>query len=171
MVAMPDKVNLRTVLPAAKTTKHSEVGPQTGNNLFSKENETGSFSHLRRLLQSDGVPKQATEIIIKSWRQSTQKQYHSYIESWFKFCGGKDNPISPNINTVLAFLTSLYDKGLGYSSINTARSVISSFLQVSGKFDIHVNGRVSRFMKGVLMIDQRYPDIKPPGMLAPCCVI
>ena len=66
-----------------------------------------------------------------------------------KFCGGKDNPISPNINTVLAFLTSLYDKGLGYSSINTARSAISSFLQVSGKFDLHDNGRVSRFMKGV----------------------
>ena len=36
MVAMPDKVNLWTVLPTAKTTKHSEVGPQTGNNLSSK---------------------------------------------------------------------------------------------------------------------------------------
>lgn len=81
--------------------------------------------------------------------RTTQKQYHSYIESWFTFCGRKDNPISPDINTVLAYLTSLYDKGLGYSSINTARSAISSFLHVCGNFNIHDNGRVSRFMKGV----------------------
>ena len=50
---------------------------------------------------------------------------------------------------MLAYLTSLYNKGLGYSSINTARSAISSFLNLCGKVNIHNNGRVSRFMKGV----------------------
>ena len=61
--------------------------------------------------------------------------------------------ITPDINTVLAYLTSLYNKGLGYSSINTARSAISSFLNLCGKVNIHNDGRVRRFMKRVL-IDQ-----------------
>ena len=87
--------------------------------------------------------------IMKSWKQSTRKQYNSHIESWFKFCRGKDNFIKPNISTVLAYLTSLYNKGLGYSSINTAWSAINSFLNLCRKVNINNNGRVSRFMKEV----------------------
>ena len=71
------------------------------------------------------------------------------MEQWNSFCRGKDDPLKPSVNTVLAFSTQLYEKGLGYSSINTARSAISSFLNVVGKVNIHDNGRVSRFMKGV----------------------
>lgn len=146
---MSNQVNLRTVLSASKPTVHSKAAPQTGSNLPSKEDEIGSFSHIRRLLQSDGVPEKTTEVIIRSWKRSTQKQYHSYIDAWNKFCQGKDIPTNPAINTVLSYLTQLYEKGLRYSSINTARSAISSFLNLCGKVDIHSNGRISRFMKGV----------------------
>lgn len=160
MVALPSQTNMRAMLSSAKSTDNSKAASQTGSNLSSEQDEIGSFSHIRRILQSDGVPKKASEVIVKSWKCSTKKQYHSYIAAWHKFCKGTDNPVNPSINTILSYLTVLYEKGLGYSSINTARSAISTFLNVCGKIDIHNNGRVSRFMKGVFNDRPALPKYK-----------
>lgn len=58
---------------------------------------------------------------------------------------------------VLEFLTSLYNKGLGYSSINTARSALSAILwsdegKTIGNFPI-----VKRFLKGVFELRPSLP--------------
>lgn len=49
---------------------------------------------------------------------------------------------------LLSFLTSLYDKGIGYSQINTARSAMSALFSLSGP-RLGDHPLVSRFTQGV----------------------
>lgn len=55
----------------------------------------------------------------------------------------------PQIPNILCFLTELYEKGLGYSSINTAKSALSSILGYVDKCSIGQHPLIIKFMKGV----------------------
>ena len=57
--------------------------------------------------------------------------------------------MQPSVNQLLVFLTRLYDAGLRYSALNTARSAISSFLELSDFDTLGNHSLVKRFMKGV----------------------
>lgn len=72
------------------------------------------------------------------------------------FCGRwRYHPQHPSVSEVLEFLRSLYDKGLGYSAINSHRSALSSILQVPGIDKIGEHVLVCRFMKGIY-------NLRPP---------
>lgn len=59
------------------------------------------------------------------------------------------NAESPSIKVILEFLTSLFDEGCSYSTINTARSALSTMIgNVEGE-SIGSNILVSRLLKGV----------------------
>ena len=47
------------------------------------------------------------------------------------------------------FLGELYQEGLSYSSINTARSALSAVISIAGNVNFGNNAMVTRFMKGV----------------------
>ena len=90
------------------------------------------------------------DILMASWRSSTQKQYKTYIEQWVKFCGDrKINCHSPQIGEALDFLAGLYDKNLRYSTLNTARSALSSILHMDNCRNFGSHPLTVRFMKGV----------------------
>lgn len=55
----------------------------------------------------------------------------------------------PNVTNCLIFLTSLYNKGLSYSAINTCRSTLSSMLGEINGVAIGQHKLVVNFMKGV----------------------
>ena len=63
----------------------------------------------------------------------------------------KADTFNPTIEEVINFLSELYDKGIGYSGIGTARSALSVFISVCSKqsMDIGNNFFVKKFMKGV----------------------
>lgn len=64
---------------------------------------------------------------MRSWRQSTQKQYSTFIKRWISFCGERQtSTFHTSLNLILDFLTSLYESGVGYSALNTARSALSA---------------------------------------------
>ena len=89
-------------------------------------------------------------MILASWRDSTKKQYISYIRRWIIFSSEHHYDIlSTDVAHVLDFLSALYKEGLGYSAINTARSAMSTFLGVNAKEPIGAQALVVRFMKGV----------------------
>ena len=67
----------------------------------------------------------------------------------------KANSVKPSIELVIEFLTQLYDAGLGYSSINTARSALSQFIVWKGTCTIGAHPWVIRFLKGVY-------NLRPP---------
>ena len=56
---------------------------------------------------------------------------------------------------VIAFLYTLYDQNLGYSSLNTARSTLSTFLINGFGNTIGASSLVKRFLKGVF-------ELRPP---------
>lgn len=79
----------------------------------------------------------------KSWRKSTRDQYDVHFRKWMLFCSKRNvDPHDISVGNVIRFLTHLYNAGLGYSSINTARCALSSFDCAS----CHL---VCKFMRGV----------------------
>ena len=50
---------------------------------------------------------------------------------------------------LITFLTELFEAGLGYSGLNTARSAISALSVVQGNVQLGDNPTVKRFFKGV----------------------
>lgn len=56
---------------------------------------------------------------------------------------------NPNVSNILSFLTELYEKGLGFSSINTAKSALSSVLFEIDGVQIGKHPLILRFMKGI----------------------
>lgn len=70
------------------------------------------------------------------------------------------DPISRNVIEGIHFLAELYDDGLSYSSINTARSALSTLMQLQDGENFGSNSLVSRFMKGVFAQRPALPRYK-----------
>ena len=117
------------------------------------------MSLIRKNLESQGHSQASIKVILASWRTGTNSQYQSYINKWRKFCEQrKCDCISPPLTHAVDFLAMLYNSGLSYSSVNTARSALSNLLQLSdvnmpfGQLPV-----VKRFMKGLYELRPSFP--------------
>ena len=117
-----------------------------------KQVQDDSLPLIRQILQTSGIPAGTVRIIIASWRRGTRKQYACHLQKWLLFCCQQDeDPISMNPHTFLAFLQSLYDKGLGYSALNSARSAVSSISILASDIHNDTIGNhplIRKFMRG-----------------------
>ena len=112
--------------------------------------ELDDLSNLREQFTCKGISTKTANIMLCSWRQGTKKQYKVFVKRWFQYCGErKISEIQISIATVLDFLTSLFENGLGYSSINTARSALSALGLMFDNVLVGAHLLVIRFMKGV----------------------
>ena len=76
----------------------------------------------------------------------TQKQYRVYLEKWQSFTDKwAVDPFHPPVNKALDFLQELYERSLGYSCLNTARSALSSFIVLEGNITVWNHPVVQRF--------------------------
>ena len=76
-----------------------------------------------------GYTKDTVDLIMLSFRKSTKAQYTVYLKKWAFFCiRNKISIMNASTQQGCQFLTELVNKGLKYSSINTARSALSSLL-------------------------------------------
>ena len=83
---------------------------------------------LRAKLQKEGVSREASSLIIKSRRSSSNSNYESAWGKWAGWCAErKIDPFCSNINQILEFLSQLFRNGLQYRTINNYRSAISAF--------------------------------------------
>lgn len=95
---------------------------------------------------------------MQSWRKGTQKQYKGHIEKWLCFASERGcDPLQPPLAVVLDFLTKLYNDGLKYSGINTARSALSSCVQLAGHGCVGTHPLVRRFVKAVYQTRPAFP--------------
>ena len=93
-----------------------------------------------------------------SWRTSTKKQYHTYINKWLDFCRQRQiDPYKPGLTVALQFLHTLYDNELSYSAINTARSALSTILTTEGAKTFGSHPVVPRYLKGVFLNGKPVP--------------
>ena len=125
--------------------------------------ESPGLQNIREILQQSGVPTDVVNVVMLSWRPSTHKQYSTYINKWTTFCcQRKVDPLRPTVICVLEFLQSLFDQGLSYATLNTARSAISnldlhSVLTGTSK-PVGQHPLVCRYLRGVF--NQRKPVSK-----------
>ena len=95
-----------------------------------KETRTADMSCIREKLQNSGLPPKSVEIIMASWRKGTKSQYQTYLTKWSRFCDTTNCEFfNPPIPHIISFLTGLFDSGLSYSAINSARSALSTLCQ------------------------------------------
>jgi len=99
------------------------------------------------------VPPQITDIIMSSWKPGTQKQYNVYLHKWANFCAQRQvNSLSPTVTYILRFLHTLYQQDLSYSTLNTARSALSTLLMQHSSYGYHcltTHPLIIRYMKGI----------------------
>ena len=109
---------------------------------------------IRRSLHKSEILPDIVEVIMHSWRDSTQRQYKVYINKWLQFCSeGSHDPLHPTLRAVLSFLHSLFKNGLSYSALNTARSAVSNIDMNDSVSPNHTpvgkHFLVCRYLKGV----------------------
>ena len=107
------------------------------------------MSFIRQHLRNPKLSTRVDNIIFSSWRPATKKQYSTYFKRWQEFTRKWTiDPLRPSVNQVLDFLAELFESGLQYSTVNTARSALSTFLTVDN-VQIGCHPLLKRFMKGV----------------------
>lgn len=96
------------------------------------------------------LPNNVIKILQSANSTGTVKQYDSALRRWYQFCTlNHVDCWRPTITDILSFLCKLYEDGLGYSSINTAKSAISNILGNLDNFCIGQHPLVIKFMKGL----------------------
>ena len=113
---------------------------------------------LRSCLGERGLPPKVIELILGAARSNTHSAYQSAWNAWSRWCSTrKADPMSASANDVLTFLSDYFDSGMSYSSVNVARSMLSTtFGLAESSLDIGRNPLVSKLMKGIY-------NIKPPS--------
>ncbi|CAG2248552.1 unnamed protein product [Mytilus edulis] len=138
-----------------KITVHSRNGKDSSS---SQSVKVSCLSAIRKNFENQGISDKASKIILASWRDSTKKQYSTYVKQWFRFCSKrKIDPLQPALNEVLDFLTVLFDKGLSYSTINCARSALSALGIMFNGVTVGSNAKIIRFLKGVFNLRPSEP--------------
>jgi site-specific recombinase XerD len=94
--------------------------------------------------------EKVVHILKSSCSNGTWKQYESSLKKWIEYCTTNNlNVYESRIENYLSFLASLFESGLGYNSINTARSALSSVFPLIENSKIGEHRLISQFMKGV----------------------
>lgn len=135
------------------------TNPPRANSSLGCPSGSSGIAFIRSSIKDQGLSDAATNIVISSWRKSTSSQYSTYLQRWQRYCGEQHtNPTHPSVGEVLEFLTTLYHNGLGYSSINTAKSALSSCVNIPGQtMPLGSHPLVVRFMKGVFELKPSLP--------------
>ena len=135
-----------------QSTSHGSCSSST------QEAATSGLHLIRKSLEARGVQGQTFQVIWGSWRQSTKQQYASYLTRWNKYCVQRQcDPLRPPVDTVLQLLTTLYEEGLGYSAINTARSALSATVILPDNKTVGSHPLVVQFLKGIFELRTPQP--------------
>ena len=93
----------------ANQNKSNSVSSRDQQAAMTNNFEDGDIPLFRECLHSAGLPADATNIVMQSWRPATEKQYGSYIKRWVQFCDKEQIcPINPSLGEIMKFLTPLY---------------------------------------------------------------
>ena len=116
----------------------------------------GRMAHLRNFCQAEKFSKQASELLLASWRDKSTKAYNSLFHKWECWCVQRDrNPISGPVADIANFLAELYQDGYAYSSLNSYRSAISSVHEHIEGYPVGQHPQIARILKGAY-------NLRPP---------
>ena len=148
----------RTTSSPQKRSASSTAIQQDSSSSTGRQTNPCGMSVIRESLQSKGIPPHTVNIIMSSWRESSQRQYGTYLQKWQNFCSPQSvDSISTSINHVLEFFTEFYDNNCGYSALNYARSALSALTSLPWDLPIGNHPLITRFLKGVFQIRAALP--------------
>lgn len=99
------------------------------------------------------LPMEIVVVLEASISGSTLAHYESVFKKWNEFCLEKSvNTWYPQPSNVMEFLYKLYEQGQSYSSINCAKSALSTLLGLRNNVKIGELEIVKRFMKGIFRL-------------------
>ena len=131
--------------PSIFTATSSSCTPTT------QEAVTTGGSFIRDALQGFGLSQSTSALIQESWPPGTRVQYDSLLRGW------QVHPLSPTIFDVIAYLTSMYDCGLQYTTIAAAKSVLAWVLHIPGVTYISSYPLIIRLLKGIFHVCPHKP--------------
>ena len=119
-------MSLQKFLYSSQENKLISTKPTFTTSLTSQKTITAS---LLSRWDNDTLTKDVEDLIVNSWAEKTRKQYKTYFGQWKEFCKDcKFSSTNASISEGSEFLLMLYKKGLSYSVINTARSILCMIL-------------------------------------------
>ena len=154
-------------VPSCSSTNHSpSVQESTESSCISRgkpstaQKDESSYLAIRQQLEGLDFTARSIAVIVASWRDGTLSQYRTYLQKWLEFCKQKHcDVLSPPLPLTLDFLSMLCKKDLSYSTINMARSMLSSILQLKVNSSIPFGQLpiVPWFMKGLFELRPALP--------------
>ncbi len=138
--------NPLTVTPETAAIAHRSE-PSLGGQQFTQTSGMEDFS---RQQEARGLSRQSTKLISKSWRSGTRSAYNSAWNKWDSWCSEKEtDPFQAPVELIVDYLTSLFEAGYEYSTINGARSAISALHVPIGEAPAGQHSLIKRVMAGV----------------------
>ena len=139
-----------------KESAHAEA--HKCNSSASQDTSTFGRCSLREASKAQGGHGETLEIMCSSWRDSTERQYASYLDRRETCCLGRNcDPFRASVGEVLLFLTELYRSGIGYSAIYKTSSALSAVVQTVDDKPIGAHPKVIRFIKEVFELQTPLP--------------
>ncbi|CAH3188608.1 unnamed protein product, partial [Porites lobata] len=133
VVPSPATIPVRSTLDSASTPGPSETPLTQSTPPTAQETPPNGMSCVRGAFSRYNFSEEVTDVLMASWRSGTQKQYQTYLNKWMAFCGERRIAYySPPLNEALQFLVRLFNQGLSYSALNTARSALSAIIITEG---------------------------------------
>ena len=115
-----------------------------------EKNEIVGMQIIRSSIMQTDVSSKTADIIMQSWSKGSIKQYSTSLRTWSVLCGKWNiNSYDPPVTRVLDYLTSLFERGLSYDAINTAKSAISAITSPRNGVSLGCQPLISTFMKGI----------------------
>lgn len=115
-----------------------------------------------------GMNTDTANILTASWATTTQKQYTLVLRRWIAYCTEHGiEPARPTVLEGINYLQELFTGGAAHTTVNTARSLLSTFVTVGDRpFGEHP--LVARLLKGISNLKPtgpRYDNIWDPKLL------
>ena len=121
-------------------------------------------------MKRKNLPPKVFKHVMSSWRDKTRTQYSVYHRKWQTYCILNDiDPLDPHLNNGLSFLVMLFDRGLRYSGLNSARSALSCILPLFEGHNFGSHPLVIRLLRS--FYNERPPQARYATMWNPQIVI
>ena len=89
LVSPDDETAYNTTSVASKRKLRPDTAALGGTIPFAQEAATVGSTVIREAMEKRGFHGETCKIVCASWRESTHKQYGSYLQKWKRFCVGK----------------------------------------------------------------------------------
>ncbi|XP_044127310.1 uncharacterized protein LOC122921396 [Bufo gargarizans] len=97
----------------------------------------------------EGISAATQRLLDNAWAPGTRKSYRAAWRTWANWCVERDlDPVSAPVADLLLFLTSLFEAGKAYRTINLFRSAISSTHEGYAGVAAGQHPSVSRLLRG-----------------------